>query len=112
MLGIKVIIERFVDDWQPGWAECSLIDALGVRHVFIEKGPIVSAENLISQTEYPRDGCFACTMVSVRVEGDRRKIATVDTSSPWGIESIAGISRFEVLPEQMIELGSDPHGAL
>jgi hypothetical protein len=37
VLAIKVTIERFTQEWQPGWVECTFADAAGRSHVFDER---------------------------------------------------------------------------
>jgi hypothetical protein len=108
VLGIKVTIERFTDASQPGWVECRFADAAGNYHVFEEKVPIVSDENLDAGSAYPRPGFIGCQVVGTRVPSDGRKLIIVDTEQPWAIESKTGQTRFEVLDEQLIELN---HGA-
>ena len=39
MVAIKVTIDRFTDEDQPGWVACSFVDAAGVAHLFEEKVP-------------------------------------------------------------------------
>jgi hypothetical protein len=108
VLGIKVIIERFTEDWQPGWVECTFVDAGGKHHLFEERVPVVSVENLDAGSEYPRSGIIACQLVETRVDTEGREVVVVDTDQPWGIESRAGETRFEILREQLIEFD---HGA-
>ena len=108
VLGIKVTIERFTQEWQPGWVQCRFVDAAGKSHVFEEKVPVVSDENLDATSEYPRSGIIGCQVVGSGVASDGRPVVIVDTEQPWGIESKAGETRFEVLPEQVIEFN---HGA-
>lgn len=103
MLAIKVTIERFTQEWQPGWVECSLVDAAGKSHVFEEKAPVVSVENLDAASVYPRPGIIGCEVIGARVGPDGRELVTVDTEQPWGIESKAGETRFEILREQLVE---------
>jgi hypothetical protein len=108
VLGIKVSIERFTDESQPGWVECRFSDAAGKVHVFEEKIPVVSLEDLDAGSDYPRSGIIGCEVVGTRVTRDGRELTIVDTEQPWGIESKAGKTRFEVLPDQVIEFN---HGA-
>jgi hypothetical protein len=103
VLRIKVTIERFTDESQPGWVECRFADAAGNSHVFEEKVPIVSDEDLDAGSAYPRPGFIGCQVVATRVPSDGRKLIIVDTEQPWGIESKTGQTRFEVLDEQLIE---------
>ena len=103
MLAIKVTIERFTQEWQPGWVECSFADAAGQSHVFEEKAPVVSVEDLDATSTYPRPGIIGCEVVGTRVGPDGRELVTVDTEQPWGIESKAGETRFEILREQLVD---------
>src|ERR1700722_2651927 len=50
---------NIVDEWQPGFVECSLRDAQGRTWKSIEKVPVVTTEALWSDSEYPRPGVFA-----------------------------------------------------
>jgi len=43
---LAVQITRYVDDHFPGFVECTFQDAEGKTHVFVEKVPIVSQEEL------------------------------------------------------------------
>ena len=67
---------------------------------------MVSAEDLDADSVYPCAGVVACTMIGsvIRVV-DGRQMATVDTESPWGVESTGGVSRFEVYADQLVEVG-------
>ena len=100
---IRVSIDRFIDRDQPGWVECTLVDAAGVRHLFVEKVPIVTAENLWSDSVYPREGFIACTVVGVDRAADGREILIVETEQPDGVESTTGEVRFQVFPDQLVE---------
>jgi hypothetical protein len=71
MLGVKVEILRYVDDSQPGFVECRLIDAWGNQHLFLEKVPVVTLENLDVSSTYPQSGIIACQIV----EGKKRERA-------------------------------------
>jgi hypothetical protein len=104
MLGIKVTIERFTDEHNPGWVACSFVDAAGLLHLFEEKVPVVSQEDLDAKSEYPRPGTIECEVVSARWAADGRELVLVDTEMPWGIESRAGNSRFEIYRNQLLEL--------
>jgi hypothetical protein len=106
--GIRVTIERFTDESQPGWVECRFADAAGKSHLFEEKVPVVSYEDLDARSVYPRSGIIGCQVVGTRVAPEGRELVIVDTKQPWGIESKAGETRFEVLREQTIEFN---HGA-
>jgi len=103
MVEIKVTIDRFIDEDQPGRVACSFVDAAGVLHLFEEKVPVVSDEDLDPKSEYPRPEVIGCEMISVRWAADGHELVLVDTEKPWGIESTAGSFRFEVHRNQLLE---------
>ncbi|MDD3481748.1 hypothetical protein [Azovibrio restrictus] len=72
---VSVQIVRFVDDYQPGIVECQLVDAEG-GHFFIDKVPIVAAEDLCLDSSYPADGAIAC-------EIERSGLTTKAVSVSW-----------------------------
>ena len=98
---VTVEISRYVDNSQPGWVECRLVDALGCEHVFVEKVPVVSTALLDDTTTYPQIGHIACTALARRMREDGRELVQIDTQTPFVIESTAGKSRFDVFPEQL-----------
>jgi hypothetical protein len=100
---IRVSIDRFTDTDQPGWVECTFVDAAGIRHLFLEKVPIVTAENLWSDSVYPREGFIACTVVGVDRASDGREVLIVETEHPDGVESTTGEVRFQVFRDQLVE---------
>ena len=102
MLGVRVEITKYVDDYQPGIVECSLVDAWGNRHIFIEKAPIVSSENFDACSSYPRAGIIACQVIGRRII-DGREVVGIGTEMPWHIESTAGELSFDVSPDQLTE---------
>jgi hypothetical protein len=100
---LTVTIERFVADWFPGVVACSLVDAVGLVHVFYEKVPVVSREHLVASSVYPRVGSIAGHVVGRRRAADGRALVTVDTDLPWGVASLAGQTRFEVTEDRLSE---------
>src|SRR5687767_11069667 len=103
MQGIRVTIDRFTHESQPGWVECSFVDAAGSTHLFEEKVPIVTTDDLDARSAYPCEGMVACTVISTHRDVGGREIVSVDTARPWGIVSKSGQVRFEVLREQIVE---------
>ena len=102
MLAIKVKITRFVDDHQPGWVECSFVDAHGRTHLFIEKAPVVSLEHLDASSSYPTDGVIGC--IVVKGSDSMQGMVTVSTEEPWYIESDEGLLLFDVWNDQLTEM--------
>ena len=89
MLAVKVEISRYVDDLFPGVVECTLVDALGVEHMFVEKVPIVTEAHLNADTSYPQPGVIACVVLARSERDDGRQLVHIDTRTPWGVESTA-----------------------
>src|SRR5512139_346408 len=80
---VTVQIERFVDEYQPGFVECRLVDAEGQSHLFIEKVPIVSTEDLWSTSTYPVAGAIACEVEAEWKDSQGRALLKVSTERPW-----------------------------
>jgi len=97
--GIKVKIERFTDDANPGWVECSVVDAAGVVQLFDQKVPWVTAEDLDARSTYPRDGIIDCSIISTRRGADGREVLSVYVDCG----SRSGQTEFEVFREQVVE---------
>lgn len=116
MLGLRVSIVRWVDDHQPGWVECHLTDYWDQSWVFVEKAPVVSAEDLGPETTYPRPGVIACELVERSFDAiwfwdhDQHfsvvdcMIVVVSTAVPWGVVATTGETRFSVRPGQVVGL--------
>ena len=98
---VVVSIERLVDEHQPGFVECALIDALGNEHLFVEKVPVVTQESLCSNSAYPRLGLVACEVEAQWQETDGRWLVRINTQRPWSIESTEGESTFVVLASKV-----------
>jgi hypothetical protein len=101
MPALAVEISRFIDEHQPGFVECALVDAHGFRHLFHEKSPVVSEENLLSTSQYPRPGVIACEVQEQWQDAEGRSLVQVTTERPFGVESTSGQSRFVVLSSQL-----------
>jgi len=104
MLGIKVTIVRYIsDEPQPGIVECQFEDVHGHRWSFVEKTAIVSRQNLDAHATYPQGGVVAGEIVRRSLDATGREVVHVDTARPWSIESVDGVTEFDVLPESLIE---------
>jgi hypothetical protein len=101
MPALTIVISRFVDEHQPGFVECELVDAQGERHLFIEKGPIVTEANLWASSTYPQPGSIACEVEAEWEDETGRALARVSTEQPFHVESQSGQSVFVVLAEQV-----------
>jgi hypothetical protein len=98
---VRITITAYVDNGSyPGWVECRLVDAYGRTWMFREKEPVVSAVPLDAASAYPHVGEIACEVL-----GRAGGVVTVSTALPWGIESVEGVSRFDVPESALIEGG-------
>jgi len=103
MPNVRVVILRYLgDDPQPGIVECALFDCRGRRWLFVEKTAVVSAENLNGETSYPQPGAIACEIIERRVDAAGREIVRISTEKPWHIESVDGVTEFEMLPDSVM----------
>ncbi|MDG0853922.1 hypothetical protein [Roseateles puraquae] len=99
---IAVQITAFVDEHQPGFVECALIDADGRLHKFIEKASVVSDENLRQDSIYPRPGSMACELQAEWTDDAGRTRVKVNTERAWGIESLEGLQDFVLFKSQLL----------
>jgi len=105
---IKATISRYVDDEpQPGIVECVLVDAFGKTHFFIEKTAVVSSETLLATSTYPIACELACEIEAEWNEQNGASLLRVCTERPWGIESVAGETRFIVHSSQVLRNETD-----
>jgi hypothetical protein len=100
--GVVVDISRFADAAFPGFVECQLVDISGHIWRFLEKAPVVSTEHLTAESAYPRRGVVACEVLSQ--QDGKVPIVVIDTSIPWGVETVDGNSRFTVAAKQLVRL--------
>jgi hypothetical protein len=102
MPAVAVQITRFVDDHFPGFVECTLVDAAGVVHVFVEKVPVVTTEALQSTSHYPCPGAIGCQVLAQWKDDHGIELTKIDTSKPWGVESSVGVTEFVVTSLQIV----------
>lgn len=103
MPSVAIEITRFVDEYQPGIVECTLVDALGNTHSFVEKAPIVSDKDLWSTSTYPCLGEINCEIEEEWQDDDGRSLVRISTDQPWHVESTNGENKFVVLLSQMVQ---------
>ena len=104
MLGVKVTILRYIsDDPQPGVVGCELEDAHGRRRSLVEKTAIVNAAHLDADTSYPQQGIIACEIVRRSRDAAEREIVRISSERPWLVESVDGLTEFDVLPDAQVE---------
>jgi len=101
---VKVAIIGYIDDAQPGWAECLLVDVYGHSWSFIEKAPVISQEHLDANSNYPVAGLIACSIIKTELDAHKNEVITIDTDKPWGVTSTAGTNLFDVHPNQLVDI--------
>jgi hypothetical protein len=77
MTCLRVDIVGFADESFPGFVHCDFIDASGNRHTFIEKIPVVTTQNLWSDSTYPQPGMMPCERVERLHDGEGSALARV-----------------------------------
>jgi hypothetical protein len=102
MPAVTVRITRFVDDHFPGFVECELVEASGLSHIFVEKVPVVTTEQLRPSSCYPCAGGIACRVLAQWEDADGIAFSRIDTSKPWGVESSAGVTEFVVASSKIV----------
>ena len=103
MLAVIVEIVRWTDDTQPGEVECRLNDAWDREHTFIDKVPVFTASDLSASSEDPQPGLIDCQEIGRSRDEKGREVVIIDTEHPGHVESTSGLTRFEVLPEQLAD---------
>jgi hypothetical protein len=104
MLAIRINITKFISNHQPGFVESSFIDAWRKEHIVQDKVPIVTDKDLDASSEYPQDGFIACQILKEWKDQNERIIFTVTTAKPWGVETLEGLTEFDLLSEQLTRL--------
>ena len=107
MPSVSVQISRYIDDHFPGLVECMLVDALSEQHLFLEKAPIVTSQDLGPGCPFPQPGLIACEVEASWLDEAGRGLVRINTEAPWGIQSTTGATRFVVLQTQLSHNESD-----
>ena len=105
MIGVAVQINSLKWQPQPGWVECTLIDAsnrewhLGMKTAYLFCG------QLSESSVFPQLGVVPCLVVARRHDQRGREIVEIDTDVPsGGVESSEGETRFTVFAAQLEEV--------
>jgi len=102
MADIAVSILRWVaDEPQPGFVEFSIVDCDGRDWRFVDKLPVVTAEDLDKTSAYPRPGSVRCKILSFDHDAAGREIALIDTDKPWCIQTADEGHMFRVFADQL-----------
>ena len=77
MTYLRVDIVGFADESFPGFVHCAFTDAMANRHTFLEKIPVVTTQNLWSDSTYPQPGMMQCETVERFHDAEGRSLARV-----------------------------------
>ena len=100
---IKIQIQKISDgSVYPVWVEFLFVDAWGNRHKFNEKASIVSCKNIDLENDFPLDGFIRCELLNEWTDDNGRRIATVSTEKTDNVETLSGMSRFDLLRDEVI----------
>jgi hypothetical protein len=101
---IKIQIKSFISADQPGFVEGKFTDARGKEHTVQDKVPVLTDKDLDANSEYPQEGVIACEIIHTWKDKDERTIFTVSTEKPWAVDTIEGLTEFDMWEEQLTEL--------
>lgn len=94
---LAVAITELIASDQPSIVRCRVIDTSGRAHEIIEKLPIVSVSDVLPVD----DASLACRVTGVRLDGQGRRVVTVDIACPWGCETVEGLTSLEIFEHQL-----------
>ena len=94
MLEVKIEIVRVIDKSYPVFVEARLTDCNGNAHCFHDKLPVFT---LNEPKNIPCDGIIRCTLITENAD-----TVLIDTLTPDDIESLDGVSRFEIFKDQIV----------
>jgi hypothetical protein len=100
MTFLRVEIIRYVEAYQPGIVACAFSDAEGTRHTFIEKLPLVTAQDLWWDSTYPQPGSAECAGVEYFQDATGRRVARITLDFCESLDS-PPVSSFVVLESQL-----------
>jgi len=93
---LRVELTAFVDEHQPGFVRCHLIDANGQRHEFVDKLPVFTDLDLEASSTFPQPGSIRCTVLGRLQDGSGRDLIRISTGQPDRVESTQGQTEFVV----------------
>ena len=75
---LPVAIVRWVENYQPGIVEISLLDRFGHDWRLTEKVPMVTNADLDEGSSYPQPGYVACRILTKGIDAGGRAVAIVE----------------------------------
>lgn len=90
------VVRWVADEPQPGLVEAHLTDADGRVWRFIDKEPTFFCADAVGEwTRFPVAGAIRCRVIDRDTLSDGRRVVTIDTASPDGVDS-DGVTIFRV----------------
>ena len=102
--GVRAHFVAFVDGGFPGWVRIEIRDAIAQRHSFIEKVPVVTALELDASSNYPIEIVIHAEVIATWQTAEGQCVSTIDTSRPWGLETVAGLSTFDMAANELVDV--------
>ncbi len=96
-----VDIVGFADESFPGFVHCAFADANGRRHTLIKKIPVVTTQDLWSDSDYPQPGMVPCESVEPLTGDSQRGLALVSIDVRDSMNSPYYAGQFVVLESQL-----------
>lgn len=103
MTCLRVDIIAFVDESFPSFVRCAFIDADGKRHTFIEKVPVVTTQELWSDSTYPQPGVVPLEGIEKLQDGTHRGLARATIGAGYSMDSPGYSAHFIVLESQLVD---------
>ena len=102
MFSRKAKATKLIDNSSyPEVVLCEIVDVYGQKHEFIEKWPVVSAEDF--ENSFPRKCELDCIVLE-----EKETSYLVSTEQPWHIESTDEKTIFEISKELLLKTESFP----
>ncbi|HEY1766590.1 MAG TPA: hypothetical protein VGG26_03010 [Terracidiphilus sp.] len=99
---LKVSIVRFTLEHQPGIVECEFFDADGVRYTMEDKVPIFTADDLWSDSDYPRERAVQCELLDPINLQSRRELVRIKVSPALISSSFNEAAEIVVFAKQLL----------
>lgn len=100
MAEVTVKVIEVVDTGYPMFIKCELKDYKGIKHLFIDKVPVIcQCERYLSELPCIKENCIGT--IQCNIVGETDKTFIIDTEFPDDVESLNNDHQFEVWKEQV-----------
>jgi hypothetical protein len=98
MMQLLVSNLSLVEDGCPPVVRCSVLDADGRNHEFVEKLAVLSTSPCLPAP----DASIDCFVLDTRRDDAGRRVVVVDVGRPWGCETVDGLTTLTVAEDQLL----------